>query len=122
MSTSAPDFAKRNVKIIGISANGLEDHHKWTKDIEEWGAQFAPTTVDFPIVHTACFPQCNDGLTTPQIADADRKISTLYDMLDEQDATNRDAKGLPFTVCLFGHRKSWLSALKCFPDPHGLRY
>ena len=33
-----------------------------------------------------------------QIADADRKISTLYDMLDEQDATNRDAKGLPFTV------------------------
>lgn len=33
-----------------------------------------------------------------QIADPDRKISTLYDMLDEQDATNRDAKGLPFTV------------------------
>ena len=25
-------------------------HHKWAKDIEEWGAQFAPTTVDFPIV------------------------------------------------------------------------
>lgn len=33
-----------------------------------------------------------------QIADADRKISTLYDMLDEQDATNRDNKGLPFTA------------------------
>ena len=33
-----------------------------------------------------------------KIADEDRKISTLYDMLDEQDATNRDAKGLPFTV------------------------
>ena len=46
----APDFAKRNVKVIGISANGLDDHHKWAKDIEEWGAQFAPTTVDFPIV------------------------------------------------------------------------
>lgn len=37
----------------------------------------------------------------PQIADEDRKISTLYDMLDEQDATNRDAKGLPFTVRCF---------------------
>ena len=49
----APDFAKRNVKVIGISANGLEDHHKWAKDIEEWGAQFAPTTVDFPIVNTS---------------------------------------------------------------------
>ena len=35
-----------------------------------------------------------------QIADADRKISTIYDMLDEQDATNRDAKGLPFTVSI----------------------
>ncbi|KAF7795886.1 hypothetical protein EIP86_007053 [Pleurotus ostreatoroseus] len=77
----APDFAQRNVKVIGISANGLEDHQKWAKDIEEWGGQFAPTTVDFPI-----------------IADPDRKISTLYDMLDEQDATNRDAKGLPFTI------------------------
>ena len=33
-----------------------------------------------------------------QIADEDRKISTLYDMLDYQDATNRDNKGLPFTV------------------------
>ena len=33
-----------------------------------------------------------------QIADEDRKISTLYDMLDYQDATNKDNKGLPFTV------------------------
>ena len=39
-------------------------------------------------------------LTPTEIADPDRKISTLYDMLDEQDATNRDAKGLPFTVCI----------------------
>jgi len=77
----APDFAARNVKVIGISANGLEDHAKWSKDIEEWGSKYAPTTVDFPI-----------------IADQDRKISTLYDMLDEQDATNRDNKGLPFTI------------------------
>lgn len=46
----APDFAKRGVKVIGISANGLEEHRKWAKDIEEWGAQFAPTSVGFPIV------------------------------------------------------------------------
>jgi len=77
----AEDFKKRNVKVIGISANGLQDHKKWEQDIAEWGAQFGPTSVDFPI-----------------IADEDRKISTLYDMLDEQDATNRDAKGLPFTI------------------------
>jgi len=75
------DFAKRNVKVIGISANGLQSHHDWVKDINEYGAKVGPTDVQFPI-----------------IADEDRKISTLYDMLDEQDATNRDAKGLPFTV------------------------
>ena len=33
-----------------------------------------------------------------QIADSTREIATLYDMLDHQDATNRDAKGIPFTV------------------------
>ncbi|KIJ70184.1 hypothetical protein HYDPIDRAFT_121695 [Hydnomerulius pinastri MD-312] len=77
----ADDFAKRNVKIIGISANGLHDHKAWVEDINEYGAKYGPTDVKFPI-----------------IADEDRKISTLYDMLDEQDATNRDAKGLPFTI------------------------
>ncbi|PIL36706.1 hypothetical protein GSI_00395 [Ganoderma sinense ZZ0214-1] len=77
----APDFEKRNVKLIGISANGLSDHEKWVEDINDWGAQYGPTNVQFPI-----------------IADPDRQISTLYDMLDYQDATNRDAKGLPFTI------------------------
>ena len=33
-----------------------------------------------------------------QIADSDRKIATLYDMLDYQDAGNVDKKGLPLTV------------------------
>ncbi|PPQ92395.1 hypothetical protein CVT25_008745 [Psilocybe cyanescens] len=75
------DFKKRNVKVIGISANGLDEHEKWVKDINSYGASTGPTDVQFPI-----------------IADPDRKISTLYDMLDEQDATNRDAKGLPFTI------------------------
>ncbi|KAJ7197057.1 cysteine peroxiredoxin [Mycena rebaudengoi] len=78
----APDFAKRNVKLIGISANNLADHTKWVQDINEYGCKTAgPTNVEFPI-----------------IADSDRKISYLYDMLDYQDATNVDAKGLPFTI------------------------
>ncbi|KAG5343052.1 hypothetical protein C0989_000042 [Termitomyces sp. Mn162] len=72
----ASDFEKRGVKVIGISANGLEDHNKWIQDINEYGGKVGPT----------------------DIADPDRKISTLYDMLDAQDATNRDAKGLPYTI------------------------
>ncbi|EIN10718.1 cysteine peroxiredoxin [Punctularia strigosozonata HHB-11173 SS5] len=81
VARQAPEFAKRGVKVIGISANTLDDHEKWVKDINEYGSKFGPTDVQFPI-----------------IADPDRKISTLYDMLDAQDATNVDAKGLPFTV------------------------
>jgi alkyl hydroperoxide reductase subunit AhpC len=47
----APDFAARNVKVIGISANGLEEHHKWVKDIEEYGGKVSgKTEVQFPIV------------------------------------------------------------------------
>lgn len=46
----APDFANRNVKVIGISANGLEEHHKWVKDINDYGSKVAPTDVQFPIV------------------------------------------------------------------------
>ncbi|KAF7729900.1 hypothetical protein EC973_003634 [Apophysomyces ossiformis] len=71
------DFDARGVKVIGLSANGLEEHHKWVQDINE----VSDVDLQFPI-----------------IADADRKISTLYDMLDQQDATNVDTKGIPFTV------------------------
>ncbi|KAF8679681.1 Proteasome subunit A N-terminal signature Add an annotation [Rhizoctonia solani] len=77
------DFEARGVKVIGISANGLESHSKWIEDINEVGSKIAPTNVDFPI-----------------IADADRQISTLYDMLDAVDPTNVDAKGIPFTVSI----------------------
>jgi len=75
------DFDQRGVKVIGISANDLTSHEKWVTDINEVGSKIAPTNVQFPI-----------------IADADRKISTLYDMLDAVDPTNVDTKGIPFTV------------------------
>jgi alkyl hydroperoxide reductase subunit AhpC len=65
------------VKVIGLSANELKDHEKWVDDINEVNS----VNVDFPI-----------------IADHDRKISALYDMLDHQDITNVDTKGIPFTV------------------------
>ncbi|KAJ8653653.1 hypothetical protein O0I10_010691 [Lichtheimia ornata] len=71
------EFDKRNVKVIGLSANDLDSHEKWINDINE----ISNVDLQFPI-----------------IADADRKVSELYDMLDHQDATNIDAKGVPFTV------------------------
>ncbi|MFC0711156.1 peroxiredoxin [Azorhizophilus paspali] len=54
------EFAKRNVKAIALSVDPVDSHLKWIGDIEETqGAR-----VDFPI-----------------IADADRKVSDLYDLI-----------------------------------------
>ncbi|WPH00427.1 mitochondrial peroxiredoxin-like protein Prx1 [Acrodontium crateriforme] len=71
------EFEKRGVKMIGLSANDLTSHDKWIEDINEIGN----TTVQFPI-----------------IADADRKVAFLYDMIDQQDLDNIDEKGIAFTI------------------------
>ena len=55
-----PEFTKRNTKVIALSVDGLESHKEWIKDINET----QNTTVNFPI-----------------IADEDKKIATLYDMI-----------------------------------------
>ena len=54
------EFDKRNVKMIALSVDGAESHKEWIKDINE----VEQTTVNFPI-----------------IADEDRKVATLYDMI-----------------------------------------
>ncbi|WP_298999603.1 peroxiredoxin [Flagellimonas sp. S174] len=54
------EFDKRNVKMIALSVDGVESHGEWIKDINET----QNTTVNFPI-----------------IADVDRKVSDLYDMI-----------------------------------------
>lgn len=55
-----PEFAKRGVKVIGLSVDGVEDHEGWSKDIEETqGVQ----------------------LNFPLIADPDRSVSDKYDMI-----------------------------------------
>ncbi|KAL8278236.1 hypothetical protein RQP46_009409 [Phenoliferia psychrophenolica] len=72
-----PEFEKRGVKTIGLSCNELKSHGEWIADINE----LSNVNVQFPI-----------------IADPSRQIAKLYDMLDEQDLTNLDSKGIPFTV------------------------
>jgi glutaredoxin/glutathione-dependent peroxiredoxin len=71
------EFERRGVKMIGLSANDLGSHDRWIKDINE----ISQTDLQFPI-----------------IADADRKIAFLYDMLDAQDLSNIDEKGIAFTI------------------------
>ncbi|GAB3258852.1 peroxiredoxin [Larkinella harenae] len=54
------EFAKRGVKVIAVSVDPLDSHQEWVKDINET----QNTTVDFPL-----------------IADHDRKVAELYDMI-----------------------------------------
>jgi len=62
-----PEFDKRNVKAIALSVDSPEHHVQWIKDIEET----QQTVVGFPV-----------------IADGDRSVSTLYDMIHpEQSGT-----------------------------------
>ena len=54
------EFDKRNAKAIGLSVDPIEDHHAWAGDIEDTQGH---------------------GLNFPLLADADRKVSDLYDMI-----------------------------------------
>lgn len=54
------EFDKRGVKVIAVSVDPLDSHQGWVKDIEET----QNTTMNFPI-----------------IADPDRKVAELYDMI-----------------------------------------
>lgn len=55
-----PEFDKRNVKVIALSVDDEESHKGWIGDIEET----QNTTLNYPI-----------------LADADKKVSDLYDMI-----------------------------------------
>ena len=56
----APEFAKRNTKVIGLSVDTVENHHAWEGDI----AETQGTAVEFPM-----------------IGDPDKTVSNLYDMI-----------------------------------------
>jgi alkyl hydroperoxide reductase subunit AhpC len=56
----AQEFAARNTKVLALSVDDVESHKGWIQDINE--TQY--TTVNFPI-----------------IADKDRKVAELYDMI-----------------------------------------
>src|SRR6266849_5943873 len=74
------EFAKRNVKVLAVSVDPLESHHRWIKDINETQA----CTMNFPI-----------------IADADRKVAIAYDMIHP----NADSMATVRSVFIIGPDK-----------------
>jgi alkyl hydroperoxide reductase subunit AhpC len=67
------DFDKRNVKAIALSVDPPSSHRDWIKDIEETQS----CKVDFPI-----------------IADADRKVAQLYDMIHPNQSETMTVRSL----------------------------
>ncbi len=68
-----PEFDKRGCKILGLSEDSVEDHRRWSTDIEE----LQGAALNFPL-----------------IADRDLKVAKLYGMLPSSavgDATTRTA-------------------------------
>jgi len=61
------EFDKRNVKVAALSVDSLDSHNGWVKDINET----QNTTVNFPI-----------------IADEDKNVSELYDMIHPNALSN----------------------------------
>jgi alkyl hydroperoxide reductase subunit AhpC len=73
MAGLKPEFDRRNTKLIGLSVDSVEDHKKWSKDIEETQGH----AVNYPII---------DG--------SDLEVAKLYDMLHPNasgDAKDRTA-------------------------------
>ncbi|HZN60401.1 MAG TPA: peroxiredoxin [Planctomycetota bacterium] len=70
MAKLGPDFAKRNCKVLGLSIDSVDDHTRWSKDIEATQG------------HAPSFPMVGD----PQLA-----VAKLYDMLPA--SVSGEAKG-----------------------------
>ena len=68
-----PEYDRRNVKAIALSIDPADKHQSWIRDIEET----QQTVVGFPI-----------------IADADRKVSTLYDMIHPNQSETATVRSL----------------------------
>ena len=73
MARIKDDFGKRGVKIIAISVDPLDSHRGWTKDINET----QHCTVSYPL-----------------IADPDKKVATLYDMIHPNALDNMTVRSV----------------------------
>src|SRR5512133_4170894 len=67
------EFAKRNVKVLALSVDPVDSHKRWIDDINET----QKTRVNFPI-----------------IADPDRKVSMLYDMIHPNASATQTVRSL----------------------------
>ena len=71
MARIEPEFTKRNARLIGLSIDPVDSHHKWAKDIEE-------TQGHLP--------------KYPMIGDTDLNVAKLYNMLPADEAGSSEGR------------------------------
>ncbi len=71
MAGLAPEFAKRNCKVIGLSVDPVESHNEWAKDIKETQGH----AVNYPL-----------------IGDTDLAVSKLYNMLPADEGGTSEGR------------------------------
>lgn len=91
-----PEFVKRNTKVIALSVDDLESHLEWINDINET----QNTTVNFPI-----------------IADEDKKVAILYDMIHP----NANDKFTVLSVFIIGSDKK-IKLILTYPASTGRNF
>ncbi|XP_052056648.1 peroxiredoxin-6 [Apodemus sylvaticus] len=84
----APEFAKRNVKLIAISVDSVEDHLAWSKDINAYNGATPTEKLPFPIID-----------------DKDRDLAILLGMLDPAEKDDNDMPVTARVVFVFGPDK-----------------
>jgi len=67
------EFGKRNVKVLAVSVDDVDSHNAWIDDINDT----QKTTVNYPI-----------------LADSDRKVATLYDMIHPNASTTATVRSV----------------------------
>ena len=91
-----PEFDKRNVKVIGLSVDSLNDHNSWINDINDT----QETKLNFPL-----------------IADVDKKVSDLYDMIHPNALNNNTVR----TVYVIGPDKK-IKLMITYPPSTGRNF
>jgi thioredoxin-dependent peroxiredoxin len=71
MAGLKPEFEKRNCKIIGLSVDPVDDHKRWSKDIEETQGH---------------------AVTYPMIGDPELNVAKAYDMLPEASGSTSQGR------------------------------
>jgi len=71
MARIEPEFTKRNTKLMGLSVDPVDNHHKWAHDIEETQG-YLPKY--------------------PMIGDADLAVAKLYNMLPAEEAGTSEGR------------------------------